>query len=49
MKTPALPETTWKKEHLRPCPGKCGHPHVGKRGPCTKTGCGCYATGDKKK
>lgn len=30
-------------KHTIPCPGKCGHPHVAKTGPCTKTGCGCTA------
>ena len=41
------PEPTWKKGETRPCPGKCGHPHVAKTGPCTKIGCGCHASSKK--
>lgn len=41
-------EPVWPKGTTIPCPAKCGHPHVAKSGPCTKVGCGCYATKQRK-
>lgn len=43
MKKPTT-ELSILAKHTIPCPGECGHPHVGKTGPCTKTGCGCTAS-----
>lgn len=41
-------EATWTKGQTIPCPGKCGHQHIAKTGPCTKIGCGCTATKSRK-
>lgn len=42
-------EVAWKKGETRPCPGKCGHVHVAKSGPCTKLGCGCHGASKKER
>lgn len=48
MKTAKHPDIVWKKGETVPCAGSCGHPHVAKSGPCTKTGCGCTASKTRK-